>query len=1139
MQTNLFMFCPSKKPKWGYEFLCIMFGLLASVTGMAQAPVISSISPAKGPVGAIITLSGTNFNPVASNNIVYFGSNRAIVNTASATSLTVTVPVGAVHHPVSVLNTTTHLTGYSSQYFFPTFTSKPQLDSADFDDPAILGVVTDNRCVVPADIDGDGKPDLIVPNTNRSFVSIFRNTSDSGSITAASFAPRVDFLSQVYLPSGGGGSHTLRVIDLDGDGKLDLVIAQFAMSGFSILRNISTPGTIAFENYVTIPSGALPMDLAVGDLDGDGRPDIAVINVLSYNISVFRNMATPGSLTASSFAAKMDFAIGGNIQPRSINLGDMDGDKKLDMVVTNTINSDFYVYRNTATAGTIIASSFAAKSTFSTGGIAAMGNLGDLDGDGKLDVIIANSNDNRLSVHRNISTSGNISFAERLQLATGQFPVSIGIGDLNGDGKPDLAVPNRSSSSISIFRNTSVSGTISLDPKSDLPTTEGPFWVSIGDIDGDNRPDLSVASWAIHYSVSVFRNNPYVPAPAAPVASNIDVSDFDISWGAVADAQSYQLDVSLSPDFYDFIPGYSNVTVQDTMQHLSGLTENTTYYFRVRAINTGVISASSPGSQKTKSTNVAPVITSYEGAPSVIIQVPENSTTTATITATDANEGTHLVYSLENGGDAGSFSIHPATGQLDFITPPDFELPGDANSDNVYIVTVRVSDGSLTATQRFKIEITDANDHTPVITSYDGEFSVTLRVAENTTAAIGRATATDVDKNTTIAYSIVEEEDGAKFTINPSTGELKFITAPDFDQPADNNGDNVYIVTVKASDGMFSATQRFKIKITDENDNAPAFSSHNGNAVVNLELPENVQFVTTVAAADADGTPVTYSIVSENDGALFSVNPAGKLNFVTPPDFEHPADGNHDNIYKVSVKASDGSLSAVQQFIITITDLNDNPPTATMTIRVPENTVEVTPLEGTDDDAGSSVVFIMMDKEDGALFWINPANGSLEFKTAPDFESPADADHDNIYLVSVKMTAGEIITILRFKVKVTGAGAGTGRMTNRSTPETEIQSTVVLQIEAGPEIKPGESINIYPNPVTGKRFTLRMDNISTGKYTLEVYTTAGQLVCRQQLNHTGKSVLYPVQLPASLTRATYILKVTGADTRYTEKLIIE
>lgn len=635
-------------------------------------------------------------------------------------------------------------------------------------------------------------------------------------------------------------------------------------------------------------------------------------------------------------------------------------------------------------------------------------------------------------------------------------------------------------------------------------------------------PAASLASLVISEGIlsPVFdpQTTAYTDSVAAGITSVI-VTPTVLDAGATVKVNGVAVGSGQSSSAIDLSPGENTITITVTGQNGVVQTYTITVIRDAAAVNT------------------PPVITSHDGEAAVTLRIPENTTAITTVSATDADPGAMLVYSLAGGDDVAKFTIDPVTGVLSFIAAPDFEVPADADSDNAYIVTAQVSDGEAAVTQRFKVKITDANDHAPVITSYNGEFSITLRMEENTTAPVGTVTATDADKNTTIIYSIVDEEDGSKFSVNGSTGELRFITPPDFDQPGDMGSDNVYIVTVKASDGDLSATQRFKIKVTDLNDNAPVFTSHSGNATVSLQLPENTQAVTTVSAIDGDGTAVVYSILNEADGALFSLSTSGQLSFATATDFEHPSDADHDNVYYVSVKAWDGNLSAVQQFVITITDLNDNPPVATMTVKIPESTVEVTPLEGTDDDPGSSpVLFTMMDREDGALFWINPANGTLEFKTAPVFAHPADADHDNIYLVSVKMTAGEIITVLRFQVKIGEADAGTGRMANR-TAVAGMESTIVLQMETGPA--PGKAISVYPNPVTGKRFNLRMDSIAAGNYTLELYTTAGQLTCRQQLNHTGKSALYPIQLPVGLARGTYVLKLAGAGLLHTEKIIVE
>ena len=116
--------------------------------------------------------------------------------------------------------------------------------------------------------------------------------------------------------------------------------------------------------------------------------------------------------------------------------------------------------------------------------------IGDLDGDGSLDLAVSNSYDNTVSVLRNTSASVSISFEPKMDFNTGEYPYTVCINDLNGDGKSELIVSNSNSHTVSVFRNTLASGTISFSPKKDFGTGFGPFSACISDIDGDTKPDI-------------------------------------------------------------------------------------------------------------------------------------------------------------------------------------------------------------------------------------------------------------------------------------------------------------------------------------------------------------------------------------------------------------------------------------------------------------------------------------------------------------------------------------------------------------------------------------------------------------------------------------------------------------------------
>ncbi|MFM8834887.1 MAG: FG-GAP-like repeat-containing protein, partial [Cytophagales bacterium] len=119
-----------------------------------------------------------------------------------------------------------------------------------------------------------------------------------------------------------------------------------------------------------------------------------------------------------------------------------------------------------------------------------------------------------VSVFRNTGSSGTVSYATGVDFATGTNPNSVAIGDLDGDGKPDLAVANEISRTLSVFHNTGSSGTVSFAAKVDFTTGADPRSVAIGDLDGDGKPDLAVANLSSN-TVSVIRNSIDLPTTVA------------------------------------------------------------------------------------------------------------------------------------------------------------------------------------------------------------------------------------------------------------------------------------------------------------------------------------------------------------------------------------------------------------------------------------------------------------------------------------------------------------------------------------------------------------------------------------------------------------------------------------------------
>jgi hypothetical protein len=469
-----------------------LLAVLSSTLAFAQ-PVISSFTPVSGAPGTTVTITGTGFNPTPTNNFVWFGGVRAVVITASATSLTVTSPAGATYDRLSVLDTTTHLLGYSSASFLPTFTggATNQTVINATRNPAINFTTRLHfpNQLYTADLDGDGKPDIIANDI--STPSIWRNTSTPGHLDNTSFAPFVSF--------GGSGPNTpnLALADLDGDGKLDLIGgASFTTSLAGISKNTSTPGTINFTSVSSLTNSSGP--IAAADIDGDGKPDLLIAS--SSTLSVYFNTTPAGG--AISFASPVTYSLGGN--SNDIVVTDVDGDHKPDVVTANNRDKTISILRNTATPGTIDAGSLASPVLLTLNHFAVTLALRDMDADSKPDIVF--TTDSGAAILKNLTTPGTIttaSFASEVDFPTAVSDLpALAIGDLDGDGKPDLVIDNFSEAGggtgfVSILKNITPTGIInagSFATRTDVYDNPGSIAVAVVDVDGDGTAELLITN---------------------------------------------------------------------------------------------------------------------------------------------------------------------------------------------------------------------------------------------------------------------------------------------------------------------------------------------------------------------------------------------------------------------------------------------------------------------------------------------------------------------------------------------------------------------------------------------------------------------------------------------------------------------
>jgi hypothetical protein len=470
---------------------------LVSFFILSAQPTISSFSPTSGPIGTPVTINGSNFSTTPANNIVFFGSVKANISTATSTSLTVTVPAGADFRPFTV--TTGGLTATSAKAFIVTFSNGGTISSNSYSSKIDFNTDLRPNGIVAVDLDGDGKPDLATPNNysiagQPASVSVLRNTSNASGINFAAFQNL----------NTGPVTYTLASGDIDGDGKPDLVAHSIAELNISVFRNTSTIGNISFAPKVDYSTVGGVHGINITDLDGDGKSDIVAANNLNGLISVYRNTGSPGNI---SFAPKVDFTT--LVGPKSIALGDFDNDGKRDMAVTSDLINGFSIFRNTGSPGNI---AFSARADIATGS----GNIcfgissGDLDDDAKEDLVIVINNNNTSSaqLYRNTSTTGNITFNLAATIAGGSSATSYhaALGDVNGDGKPDIAlsVDGIVSGQNKVYQNNSTTGVISFGTPNSFPSFS-PYAEAICDLDADGRPEL-ISTFFIGSNISVFKN---------------------------------------------------------------------------------------------------------------------------------------------------------------------------------------------------------------------------------------------------------------------------------------------------------------------------------------------------------------------------------------------------------------------------------------------------------------------------------------------------------------------------------------------------------------------------------------------------------------------------------------------------------
>ena len=386
-----------------------------------------------------------------------------------------------------------------------------------------------------ADVNGDGRLDLIIPDFNTNQLTLLTNNGSGG----------FGLYSTLTVGNGPGG---LIAVDVNGDGKIDLVLVNARDNTLMVLTNNGSGG-FNQNATLTLSSGAQPQTLVAADINGDGTPDLICVNNTSPGtVMVYTNNG------AGVFGFNATYTVGN--QPQMIIAADVNGDGYVDLITPNTSPANTLTVLTNNGSGV-----FGFNATLNTGIGPQWVAAADLNGDGKMDLISANWGTNTLTVFTN---NGSGVFGFNATLTVGGKPFSVVAADLNGDGKLDLVSANANTypggangNTLTVLTN---NGSGVFGSNATLTVGSGPWWMAAADLNSDGKPDLIAANFKAN-TVTVLLNTTIFPASTnfPRLTLKQQGKNMRVSWPSVSSGWSLQENPDLSktnwlPSGYDGYP---------------------------------------------------------------------------------------------------------------------------------------------------------------------------------------------------------------------------------------------------------------------------------------------------------------------------------------------------------------------------------------------------------------------------------------------------------------------------------------------------------------------------------------------------------------------------------------------------------
>ncbi|GAA4015635.1 hypothetical protein GCM10022408_31230 [Hymenobacter fastidiosus] len=742
--------------------------LLSGLTGQsrAQTPVsLTSVAPASGPVGTTITLKGSGFGATTAQNAVFVGRVRVALTAASATQLTATVPVGATSPSlITVVNTASGRQASTAAFRltfagvlnpatyqrtdYPAASNVNDVAGADVNDDGLVDILTASGAAATggssvtlllngsagqfqppiqllagflpgqlevADLNSDGRPDLVVGNAGSLDISVLLGSAGGGFATAQN-----PDLGGLRLADGTAGLRTLRVADADNDGLPDIIF----ISRISIASNTGPlqwlRNTGSGFQLQPAPGGPNSEALAVGDFNQDGLTDLLGISSSGLTV-LLRNAANTG------FNAPETTAL--SLNQYRMTVADFDDDGRPDVLILRSSASsqggyDLLLYQRAA-SGT----AFQGGQTFSSqlatsGSINRSLTAADADGDGRLDVLVTDGA--RLSVWRNVGGS----FTQPVSFANPSGTRQALAGDFNGDGRTDIVTTTATNDLLSLYRynpaanpNQNNPPTLNALPNLTLSEDAGPQTVALSGISNGGDAGQAVTLTAVSSDPSLVPNptisyfSPTTtgtlrlqPAPDAFGTCTITVtaSDGQSQNGTISRSFTVSITPVNDPPTLDAVPDIIfNQTSTQIVVALSGITAGAANENQALTLAASVSSASGGAISNGSFTYTSPATTGQYVLPVGAFQPGLFATVTLTVNDGQASSNTfsrtfRVFY--QPGSTAGAPTLDPiADRTADRTLASQVRVPltgisdGDPDQTLPLTVTAVSSDPALVA----------------------------------------------------------------------------------------------------------------------------------------------------------------------------------------------------------------------------------------------------------------------------------------------------------------------------------------------------------------------------------------------------------------------------------------------------------